>query len=380
MFEIEAHYHDRKIYLSDGREYPLGEILLRYFSYNNNDLIHLYEICSNAKDLLNINSGYDPYNIGTRAQQIEDIYEELIRIAQKFPPYDKKNFRHGLLQNLFAYYYMLFDPVRDRSDSDSTSAAPSEGYITERLEFLAPLKHYHYDDLRVGMDSEGKMFRAEFIIHIDRLTTEFKTFIGDLLRVSSVFMPFADELCDHNNYPSTEKVIEVFQKFTATHNLSNSYLNLESSGSMCMGHTVIETKKGPILCETYRFTSLGAFLYFELFKCIEEKFMPVKCRNCGRWFIMKHTTFSHYCKRLISSNPPKSCRDISMRHTFKDKLKNDPVWEIYNRAYKQHYARFMKKKMSKSEFAEWGEYAIELRQKAADGELEMEEYQRLIRI
>ena len=59
--------------------------------------------------------------------------------------------------------------------------------------------------------------------------------------------------------------------------------------------------KAPILCETYRFTSLGAFLYFELFKCIEEKFMPVKCRNCGLWFIMKHTSFSHYCKRLISS-------------------------------------------------------------------------------
>ena len=35
--------------------------------------------------------------------------------------------------------------------------------------------------------------------------------------------------------------------------------------------------------------------------------------------------------------------------------------------------------MSKSQFAEWGEYAIELWQKAADGELEMEEYLRLIR-
>ena len=36
--------------------------------------------------------------------------------------------------------------------------------------------------------------------------------------------------------------------------------------------------------------------------------------------------------------------------------------------------------MSKSQFAEWGDYAIELQQKAADGELEIEEYQRLIRI
>jgi len=38
----------------------------------------------------------------------------------------------------------------------------------------------------------------------------------------------------------------------------------------------------------------------------------------------------------------------------------------------------MKKKMSKSEFAEWGEYAIQLRTKAADGELEIEEYRELI--
>ena len=108
--------------------------------------------------------------------------------------------------------------------------------------------------------------------------------------------------------------------------------------------------------------------------------MPVKCRNCGRWFIMKHTTFSHYCKRLISSNPPKTCRDNAMSHNFKEKIKSDPVWEVYNRAYKQHYARYMKKKMSKSQFAEWGEYAIELRTKAADGKLEMEEYQKLIKI
>jgi hypothetical protein len=229
-------------------------------------------------------------------------------------------------------------------------------------------------------DSEKKQYAIEFIAHIRRIADEFETFVADLLRVKNVFMPFADELCNHNNYPSTEKVIEVFQKFTATHNLSNSYMNLKSSGSMCMGHTVIETKKGPILCETYRFTSLGAFLYFELFKCIEEKFMPVKCRNCGRWFIMKHTTFSHYCKRLVSSNPPKTCRDNAMSHNFKEKIKSNPVWEIYNRAYKQHYARYMKKKMSKSQFAEWGDYAIELRQKAADGELEIEEYQRLIKI
>ena len=388
MFEIEAHYHDRKIYLSDGREYPLGEILLRYFSINIKEIEDLYDTCKRAGAHLNIGSEYQPYAIGERAEKIEETYERIFDIAKKLPPYDKQHFRRGVLQNLFAYYDDLFvnyyrenDTGEDDDDHYfiSQSEGKDVGYITENLSELKRLSDYHLDDEKALNDSEKKQYAVEFLSHIKRIANEFETFIADILRVRNVFIPFTDKLCDCNNYPSSEKVIEVFQKLTATNNMSKPYMNFISGGSMCMGHTVIDTKKGPILCESYRFSSLGAFLYFELFKCIEEKFMPVRCKNCGRWFIMKHTTFSHYCKRLISSDPPKTCRDISMSHTFKDKLKNDPVWEIYNRGYKQHYARFMKKKMSKSEFAEWGEYAINLREKAAAGELDMNEYQKLMK-
>ena len=63
MFEIEAHYHDRKIYLSDGRVYPLGEILLRYFSMNFYDLGELFDVCERAKSELNISSLFCPADI-----------------------------------------------------------------------------------------------------------------------------------------------------------------------------------------------------------------------------------------------------------------------------------------------------------------------------
>ncbi len=56
MFEIKAHYHDRKIYLSDGRTYPLGKILLHYFSMNSTTLEELYDVCECAKTDLNISS------------------------------------------------------------------------------------------------------------------------------------------------------------------------------------------------------------------------------------------------------------------------------------------------------------------------------------
>jgi hypothetical protein len=39
----------------------------------------------------------------------------------------------------------------------------------------------------------------------------------------------------------------------------------------------------------------------------------------------------------------------------------------------------MKKTMSKTEFAQWAEYALDLRQKALDGEIALEEYTELIR-
>lgn len=90
-------------------------------------------------------------------------------------------------------------------------------------------------------------------------------------------------------------------------------------------------------------------------------------------------TFSHFCTRAVSSNPIKTCRDVGFRKSYAEKIKADPVWLIYTRAYKQHYARFMKKTMSKTEFAQWAEYALDLRQKALDGEIGIEEYTELIR-
>jgi hypothetical protein len=199
------------------------------------------------------------------------------------------------------------------------------------------------------------------------------------VRSSELRKNFSHTRPNHNNYPSDEKMRECFLKYSQVQSVTDSYKNLVSNGSISVGHTILETEKAPILCETYRFTSLGAYLYFELFKCIEEKYMPVKCSNCGRWFIMKHTTFSHFCTRAVSSNPIKTCRDVGFRKSYAEKIKSDPVWLIYTRAYKQHYARFMKKTMSKTEFAEWAEYALDLRQKALDGEIGIEEYTELIR-
>ena len=62
------------------------------------------------------------------------------------------------------------------------------------------------------------------------------------------------------------------------------------------------------------------------------------------------------------------------------KCKNDPIWLAYNRAYKTHYARYLKKKMTTVQFEQWSRYAVELRQKAETGEMELVDYQRELRV
>jgi len=383
MFEIKAHYYNRKIYLSDGRVFPLGEILLRCFSATLPDLEQLYEVCRKAKSNLQVDPDVTSYDIGERAELYESVYERLFDFAEKLPPYDNKHFKRGVLQNLFNFYESVFDfnesPDTEDEYVDYNAPIPANGYITEELYRLKPLRDFHLEEKNTFYDTASHQQYIEFVGQLERITQEFFDFASDLMRIKRTLIPFADELCNHNNYPSDEKVRECFLKYSQVQSVTDSYKNLVSNGSISVGHTVIETEKAPILCETYRFTSLGVYLYFELFKCIEEKHMPVKCSNCGRWFIMKHTTFSHFCTRAVSSNPIKTCRDVGFRKSYSEKIKSDPVWLIYTRAYKQHYARFMKKTMSKTEFAQWSEYALDLRQKTLDKEIGIEEYTKLIR-
>ena len=59
--------------------------------------------------------------------------------------------------------------------------------------------------------------------------------------------------------------------------------------------------------------------------------------------------------------------------------RTNPIWQTYNRAYKAHYARYMKKKMTISEFEKWSRFASDLRDRAIAGEIDFERYYEEIR-
>ena len=84
--------------------------------------------------------------------------------------------------------------------------------------------------------------------------------------------------------------------------------------------------------------------------------------------------YTDYCDHTAPQDSTKTCREVGARKRYDDKCKNDPVWQGYNRAYKAHYARYMKKKMTVSEFEQWASWAIQWRTKAENDEISIEEY------
>ena len=148
-----------------------------------------------------------------------------------------------------------------------------------------------------------------------------------------------------------------------------------------MRYEIVRWKDGvERLCETVFFDSLGAFLYVDFFRGLNRNYLPRKCENCHRWFLLAAGKYSSCCNRPLKNEPGKTCRDVGSRKRYDDKCKNDPIWLAYNRAYKTHYARYLKKKMTTAQFEQWSRYAVELRQRAEAGEMELVDYQRELRV
>ncbi len=120
-------------------------------------------------------------------------------------------------------------------------------------------------------------------------------------------------------------------------------------------------------------------VYIDLFKGLQNHYLPRKCGLCGLYYLLEATAYSPFCTRPVKGRRGKTCRDLGHRKTYTDKVNSDPILLTYTKAYKQHYARYLKKKMTQAEFREWADLALELRQRAYDKELSFEEYEAEIR-
>ena len=116
--------------------------------------------------------------------------------------------------------------------------------------------------------------------------------------------------------------------------------------------------------EKIYFDRLRDFVYVELMKGIQKGFVPRRCLNCGKWFLQTPGVSYSYCSNIAPGETERTCRDVGAITSFREKVQENEIWTIHQRAYKKYYARVLKKKMTKPEFEEWAKTAEQIRDAA----------------
>ncbi len=120
----------------------------------------------------------------------------------------------------------------------------------------------------------------------------------------------------------------------------------------------------PELVEKMYFDRLIDFVYVEFMRGLQKGFIPKRCANCGKWFLQAPGASYSYCTNVAPGEEKATCREIGAKSSFREKVRNNEIWKVHQRAYKKYFARTRKGKMSRAEFEKWSRRAEVMRDKA----------------
>lgn len=370
MFSFRASFWNTDVYINGHEKYAANEILTAYL--NAVDFILRIKGIDDLKDLqhdLTIEADMScdliqSYN--SHVWKAAEIFDRLNEAIDRMPPYDKIFVRgHRSLPDLLNEYKELFvhhihpDDMYDEEKSRIVHFVPDVGWI----EWPEP-------DLPESAEAFNEDLYAFFGAYLG--------FLSACRDVKKVFKPFVtDTLHRDSAFPDTHALAKMFDDFEVRE--GHPFQKMKCRMSRFAYRPQRDADGQMIFCEQIDFLDLRSFLYYDFWNGLRLHHLPTKCGQCGQYFLLKGGKYSPYCTNPLADDPGKTCRDVGSKRRYDDRCKTDPVWQIYNRAYKTHYARYMKKKMTAGEFEAWSRHASELRDRAAGELISFEEYRGEIR-
>lgn len=370
MLSIHAYYTENKVFIDRKNEYAVGEILTAYLNTDYYNLINEKGLVNRLRKLCvsliicDDMSSNDITNYNTAVYDTMRIFTQINEWIYTLPPYNKSLHKPmPELEYFLNNYQMLFE-----TQNKNVTMLNSDTY--HLTEFVPRAK------------KKIKSYLKETLIDFEKNLTEYFNvyinFLESYMAVFEIFKPFIDNyLHSKETFLTQIEIADCFQNFNNGRRLRNFSKAICEMNSF--GYNVITDIKGkPMLCEDIIFADLKSFLFYDFFKGININYIPNQCKQCGKYFLIEGKYF-RFCNNPVDNEPEKTCRDVGSRRRYDEKCKNDPIWKTYNQAYKTHYARYMKKKMTVAEFEQWSRFASELRDKAIANEIEYDEYYNQIR-
>lgn len=414
MERFHALFHGTDVYINGDHCYSNNEILVAYLNLDEASLREwYYDLQDSLKGLLlrpdmSVDEIHQDYN--QRVYYTQGVMDKLDALWMKLPPFGKlldirKQYDTALLRcldrhiiyfhsqaeraNAMAVYgygdAAFYDTIDcDDDDCDDDEAFDDQRYVNRRKLYIPECMEWYWNANGDGEQMQQLLEDIQEVNDdIERTLMFYIHWLEDVLRVKNCYEKLLEEYLHikHGYLTETELAKQFVAYFKAESRATTRFRRLSGSVPLASGHEVFTPRDGtPILCTSFDFDRLGAFLYEDFFRGLANHFIPKRCSNCGRWFLIQAGIYSDYCENPLEEDGTKTCRQVSVRKKYDTKCKNDPIWLTYNRAYKAHYARYLKKKMTTAQFEQWSRYAVELRDKAEAGEMTFDDYQKEIKI
>lgn len=109
---------------------------------------------------------------------------------------------------------------------------------------------------------------------------------------------------------------------------------LRNEISMMHSQPAVGTDGFVEMVDSYKLTSLAAFMLLEAMYSIRYNIPIVKCPNCKQFFIGHHNGVL-YCDRVYKNG--KTCRQIGAKKQFADKVKANEILAKYEKIYQAAY-------------------------------------------
>lgn len=388
--DFYAYFWNNEVYIQEKFRYSSNEILTQYLNTNYLKEIQefdlLYELRSfEEKIKLKEDMSYD--NIEKYDAYVKDAqsyFDMINKWLHKLPPYNKiLKFPLLTLPDLLNGFGIFFEDGLDDDYENvdwntvnkyGSGEIDENGYLHFRLHYFQPNIESDWNNYDLDLLEELNQMEEIIEVFFDR----YISFIQSYISIQNIFRPFIESyLHKKGTFPNENEVAEYFADFNKSNPQNFANINCKMKS---FGYTVLKGEnEKPILCEKILFSDLQSSLFYDFFNGIRNNYIPNRCKHCGKFFLIRGGKYFSYCDNPLKDAPDKTCRDVGSRRRYDDKCKNDPIWQTYNRAYKAHYARYMKKKMTISEFEKWSRFASDLRDRAIAGEIDFERYYEEIR-
>ena len=387
MLNFKAYFYGNDVYINEKYRYDSNEILTAYLNDSRAKYILKSDFVGKLrkfKQCLTISPYMDYYDFSEYNKNVYSaigLLDDLNQIVSSLPPFDKiLKLPFTKLDDILNNFDLFFED--GLQPMDYSYGTVDENYTNEYGYGEKDDEHYFLRLIKFDLktlsesDLEDK-YMADELREVNRNISSFFDiyikFLNAYLQVHQIYKPF---ICDYIHrkeaFLTASETAQCFEQFNRDKriNFSRIKCKMESFGYK----SILDSDGNSILCEEIKFTDLSSFLYYDFFHGIARNYLPNRCKNCGKFFLIRGAWYYTYCDNLLTNDPEKTCRDIGSKRRYDDKCKNNPIWQTYNRAYKAHYARYMKKKMTVAKFEEWSRFASEIRDKALAGEIPFEQY------